>query len=382
MSNEKSNKKVRILSLDGGGIRGIIPAMVMVHIEEKIQEFSKNKNARISDYFDMVVGTSTGGILGCMYLLPNNKNEPDGPSSMYPATKALKLYEKHGYSIFNDSKRRSFFGIRQLFNATDYNPKQIEFLFKKYFKELYFHDLMKPCIITTFNLKDQSTVFFNSHEQNEEKAKKRRYLLRDVARSTSAAPTYFPPAKIENYPEHPYKKLKMVNLDGGVFANNPAMCAYAEARTTDFKELKIENPKASEMMILSLGTGAQKDNSENKSSANNWGVISWAKSIPTIMMDGAQDTVNYQLRLLFETLGDDMHKNYKRIDVPGELRGFDTDVTPLYEKDMADASPENIANLKEAGRRTIEAANAPSNGEWSLDHWIEKLVEIGPTYAK
>jgi len=66
-------KKIRILSLDGGGIRGIIPATVMVHIEKKIKEFSNNPDARIADYFDIIVGTSTGAILGCYYLVPDTK---------------------------------------------------------------------------------------------------------------------------------------------------------------------------------------------------------------------------------------------------------------------------------------------------------------------
>ena len=63
-------KKVRILSLDGGGIRGIIPAKIVTYIEKEIQNETKNENARIADYFDMVVGTSTGGLLGCFYFLP------------------------------------------------------------------------------------------------------------------------------------------------------------------------------------------------------------------------------------------------------------------------------------------------------------------------
>ena len=83
-------KKVRILSLDGGGIRGIVPAIVIQYVEEKLIEITKNTNARIADYFDLIVGTSTGGILSCFYLTPNPESGNDLPSSKYTAAKALK----------------------------------------------------------------------------------------------------------------------------------------------------------------------------------------------------------------------------------------------------------------------------------------------------
>src|ERR1043165_3733449 len=62
----------RILSIDGGGIRGIIPGMVLAYLESSLQKKSNNKNARIADYFDFVAGTSTGGILSCALRIPEN----------------------------------------------------------------------------------------------------------------------------------------------------------------------------------------------------------------------------------------------------------------------------------------------------------------------
>lgn len=79
-------KKVRILCLDGGGIRGIIPATVMKYVEEQLAIRTNNQLARISDYFDMIVGTSTGAILGCFYLMPHpEKGNPGKPNSKFDA---------------------------------------------------------------------------------------------------------------------------------------------------------------------------------------------------------------------------------------------------------------------------------------------------------
>jgi patatin-like phospholipase/acyl hydrolase len=124
-------KKVRILSLDGGGIRGIIPAYVLKYVEEKAQEMTKNQNLRIADLFDLIVGTSTGGILSCFYLTPNSSTEKNAPISKYQASEALEFYVKKGYSIFNASKRNNWLGLRSLFNANTYSPGKLERILKK-----------------------------------------------------------------------------------------------------------------------------------------------------------------------------------------------------------------------------------------------------------
>lgn len=350
------NKKVRILSLDGGGIRGIIPATVMEYVEQKLQVVSGNPNARIADYFDMIVGTSTGGILACFYLTPNPNN--NGPSSKYPATEAIKFYSEKGKSIFTDSKKHEWFGLRQIFNATAYSPKNIEGIFREEFGELRFRDLLKRCVVTTYNMASQSAFFFNSRE---EEHKKREFLLRDVVRSTSAAPTYFPPAFINNLATG----LQMVNIDGGVFANNPALCAYAEARHTAFGF--IDYPTAKDMLMLSIGTGGGNLSFKQFESVDSWGAINWAKTAPDIMMDGSVDTVEFQMKLLFDTLEGEHKHNYKRIDVPLNQR--------KYASDMADASPGNIEKLKAAGKAALASALNTSQPAESLDAFIQKLVD-------
>lgn len=351
-------KKVRILSLDGGGMRGIIPATVLEYVENKIIEITKNKNARLADYFDLIAGTSTGGILTAFYLTPAKSLFKEDPNTKYKASEALAFYSNDGYKIFNESKKFGWFGLRQLFNAAKYSPKELEKILHKEFQYLQLKDLLKPCIITTYNMKRKSSFFFSSREPME---KDREFYIKDVLRSTSAAPTFFPPAFIKNLAN----EQQMINIDGGVFANNPAMCAYSEGRSTDFGDIKF--PSAKDMLILSIGTGGGQFNLPKVEKSSTWGILPWASSIPNIMMDGSVDTVDFQMKNIFDTLQQKDKFNYKRVDVPINKR--------TYSSDMANASPENVEALKKAGKEALKASQIQQKNEYTLDEFIQQLIE-------
>lgn len=207
------------------------------------------------------------------------------------------------------------------------------------FKNQELKDLLKPCIITTYDIQSKNSFFFSSREP---KAKERGFYVKDVLRSTSTAPTYFPPAFIKNL----VTEKQMINIDGGVFANNPAMCAYSESRATVFDDIAF--PSAKDMLILSIGTGGDQFDLPNVEKSSTWGILPWATSIPNIMMDGSIDTVDYQMKNIFDTLNKKDKFNYKRVDVPKDKRS--------YSSDMADASPENIKALKKAGEKALISA--------------------------
>lgn len=353
--------KINILSIDGGGIRGIIPATVLVHIEKRIRE-QRGDDKRIADYVDMVAGTSTGAILGAMLLVPDENGRPK-----FTAEDALNLYVKYGEEIFNQSKKRGTLG--QLFlGAARYSEKRLEDLLEEKLGNCLISELLKPCIITSYNMYNGSAVFFNSREVKKEKGD---FLLREVLRSSSAAPTYFNPAMLGFTPPG---KNKMVNLDGGVFANNPAMCAYAEARGRGFSDWQDNVnpnkpfPTARNMHLLSLGTGGGYIDLGDTVNAQNWKLLSWAKKTPDIMMDGALNTVNYQMQKLFESLDGDEVRNYKRVDFPKPSN----DNKPPYNPDMADASDENIRILKYCGQQTVEHSN--ENPDDTLDAFVDKML--------
>lgn len=349
-------KKVRVLSLDGGGIRGIIPATIIKYIEEYLQ--AKVPGSTISDHFDLIAGTSTGGILSGIYLTPQ---DGDKTKAKFSASDALDFYVNEGHSIFNASKNSSWKRLWGLRNATTFSPKYLENLLKEKFGTLLMSELMKPCLITTYNMNSKSSFFFTSTEDTA----KREFYLHDVLRSTSAAPTYFPPAKIKNIATHTRRDKKsenMINLDGGVFANNPTMCAYAEARNTNFDDRDNNEPSASSMYILSLGTGGGGFKLSNKEKSSKWGLLKWAKSIPEIMMDASIDTVAFQMHELYQTLDPSSLGYYMRIDTPENDRN--------YSSDMSNASKENIDDLLMAGKKTLDHAKA--NG---LDKFLDGLLD-------
>jgi patatin-like phospholipase/acyl hydrolase len=319
---------LRILSIDGGGIRGVLPGQVIVALEEKLKRISGNPEARVADYFDLFAGTSTGGILTCLYLAPGASGRPK-----FSAKEAVDIYLKNGGTIFHESFRHKVYSAGG-FTEEKYPSGAIEGLLKDYFGDTKLSELLKPCIITSYNIHKRSTHFFTQHDAKEKPGYD--YLLREVARATSAAPTYFEPARATSMSGVSYPLV-----DGGVFANNPALCAYAEARHQCFRNGSSQNVTADEMFILSLGTGSVKK-AYDYDKAKGWGALGWIEPVLDIMMSGASDTIDFQLRQIFDA-GDNNHQ-YVRISP--DMGEADTE--------MDNASPENLKALREAGISTAE----------------------------
>lgn len=177
-----SDKRIKVLSIDGGGIRGIIPGTILNYIETEIQRL-KGDDVRLADYFDLIACTSTGGILTCCYLIPDENGK-----SKYTAKYALDIYLDKGAHIFQLGawqNIKSLFGIARPKYSTD----SIEGELKNYFQDTKIFDLRRPCIVTSYDSSNRKTLFFN--QADKDKYPESNYLVRDVARATSAAPTYF-----------------------------------------------------------------------------------------------------------------------------------------------------------------------------------------------
>ncbi len=262
-----ANKKLtRILSIDGGGIRGVIPGQVVVQLEKKLQKFSGNPHARVSEYFDLMAGTSTGGILTCVYLCPD---DDDPKKSRFSASDAVDLYNKKGGRIFDLPFLHKLRTAGGVFDEK-YPAGTMEELLKEYFGEIKLSQLIKPCLITAYEITRRAAYFFTQLDAAKHEGFD--FLVCDVARATSAAPTYFEAIKILSVSGVPYTLV-----DGGVFANNPAMCAYSEARKIVFDEHRVK-PTAAEMLILSLGTGYTRKPYKHEK-AKDWGAVQWIKPI-------------------------------------------------------------------------------------------------------
>lgn len=349
-------KKIRILSIDGGGIRGILPGVILQHLEQLLCD-EVGKTVYLSDYFDLLAGTSTGGILTCAYLAPDPQH-PNRP--LFSAAEAVELYLKRGDVIFHQDFWQQ---IQTLggFRDERYPVAALERALQEYFGDAKLSDMLRPCMITAYDIRNRRARFFTSSNAH---LRERNFFLRDVARATSAAPTYFEPAFI-----HSDLGVGYALIDGGVFANNPAMCAYSEARQTDFSAYYKDdrfpsNPTAGDMVMVSIGTGSV-SKPYHYHRMKDRGFIGWLNPLIDIMMSGNAETVNYQVRKMFEANGEDTAANYYRLepslgDAVSEMDNVDQDnLLALQQAGLAYVA-EYATLLKEIAQKLVYNQVEPS----------------------
>ncbi|MDR1672698.1 MAG: patatin-like phospholipase family protein [Bacteroidales bacterium] len=356
----------RILSIDGGGIRGLIPAVILAYMEEQLQARTGDPNATIADFFDMIAGTSTGGILTCFYLMPPEKEQ--SLHSRYPARDAVDIYAKRGREIFK--RRFGRFGL----TSEIYSSTGIERVLKEYMGSVTLAETRKDCLITAYDITERKAVFFTRPDAR--RYPHRNYLLRDVARATSAAPTYFEPAEIRSQ-----GGVTAYLVDGAMFAGNPTLCAWVEAKKRNLALATAEKEESAappEMtgenrpFILSIGTGKERKKYDyNK--AKDWGLIGWARPVVDVLLSSSAEVVDYQMRKLYLLPSSKERESHSAplTDFPEKKNGGDVGETKPPENnnggylrlepalgkakpDMDDASPDNIRRLIDAAHAFIE----------------------------
>lgn len=248
----------KILAIDGGGIRGIIPATVLMEIE-------RQTGKGVAELFDLVAGTSTGGILAVGLAMANQHGRP-----AYSAGDLRELYLREASTIFPQSFWTKF--KRPL--AEKYSSSGIEDVLKKYFGDRRLKDSLCGVLATSYEIRLRQPWFFRSERAQQDASYD--FPLWEVARATSAAPTYFSPARLE--------RGRWSLIDGGTYANNPALCAYAEAR---------QNHPGSEILLVSLGTGRHAQAIRYRP-----GLLGWAKPVLDVVFDGVSRTTEYQMEQL------------------------------------------------------------------------------------
>jgi patatin-like phospholipase/acyl hydrolase len=292
------------------------------YIEEGLRA-KTGRDVILADYFDMIAGTSTGGILTGLLL----------HLERYSAQKAIKLYTERGKEIFSKS-RRSICGLV----IPKYSTRGIDSALADVFGDRKLSELSRDCLITAYDLNDCKAAFFRRSDARDDT--KRDYLLRDVARATSAAPTYFYKKKMDDG-----KRF----IDGGVFANNPSLCALVDVIYFNKIELK-------DIFVLSIGTGEEPlKKKQLKHKHFSFGVDVALQSIG-IMLNSAEHVVHTQMENLFESAG--YRENYIRIDPVLNTADFDMD----------NSKDKNINNLKADAQKDIGKQRN------LLDKIIEKLI--------
>lgn len=285
----------RILSIDGGGIRGIIPGMVLVALEDKIRRATGDPEAHLAEYFDFFAGTSTGGILVALLLCPD-PNKPGKPK--FSAQQALNIYMEHGSAIFSASSWRHFLSRFGLLSEI-YDARIFEQILLEYMGEAKLSELIKPSMFTAYNIELRKNHLFRQQKAISH-GPTRDFLLRDVCRATAAAPTYFSVAQI-----YSLGGIRHTLVDGGVFAHNPSMTALLEVLKT-FKTFDIDD-----ISILSLGTGVAKNAYNYDDFKKKW-AISVGPALVDIMTSSSSESNDYYIRQLFHSV--QRPQNYIRIE--------------------------------------------------------------------
>lgn len=330
-------KKYKILSIDGGGIRGILPAMILQEMEKRLRERLGKPTARIADYFDMIAGTSAGGMLACSMLYKHDGKKMD-------CSKAVELFESGGPIIF---KKTCFNQIRRVFDSM-YPAKNIESVLAEIFGDSQLSESDMEGLITAYDITNREAVLFDTDSAKRDP--NRDYRLADIARATSAAPTYFPVAEVASM-----GGTKKCLVDGGIYANDPSLCAIIEAKKKIWSETE-RAPKIHDMYVVSIGTG-RVSKSYLYDKAKGWGLVSWALPVIDILQSSGAEVISYQVGKLFEA--EECQDQYVRL----------TPEIGDASDQMDDGSLKNIQALKESALNYIQTHSA------ELDKVIDDLID-------
>jgi len=249
-----NNKKFQILSLDGGGIKGIFSAAVLAYLEDDLQ-------TKVIDHFDLIVGTSTGGIIALALGLGKTPKE------------IVEFYVKYGFLIFG---KKRFNLLKNKYTQTPFKNalKDHSCLGNKLLGES-----QKRLVITSYNLGDDDVYLFKT-AHHERLSRDYKIPAWKVGLATSAAPTFFPVCNEIDSIRH---------IDGGIWANNPSMIGLVEA-------ISILNIPLDFISILSIGTTDEIVSRPKKLDFG--GLWQWRDQAIKIALQGQSIGVNTQISLL------------------------------------------------------------------------------------
>lgn len=305
-------RRFQVLALDGGGVRGIFAAAVLARLEEDL-------GISIAQHFDLVVGTSTGGIIAL------------GLGAGLRPHEILEFYVAEKDHIF--SNPLGWRNVRHLFRPK-YRPDHLEVALRRILDNTLLGESRIPLVIPSYNLADNDVYLFKTPHH--------RHLKRDhrvpmwvVAMATSAAPTYFPTFRL------PSDNVRLV--DGGVWANNPAMVGVTEA-------VSMFGYGLDEIRVLSLGATSSPRTRAGR--LDHGGLLTWARgpSVVDVLLTGQSVGAFTQVLHLVGS------KNAHRLNptAPDELARMDScnahdligkaahhsrTFSPTFEKFFADHTP-------------------------------------------
>ncbi|XP_024032012.1 patatin-like protein 2 [Morus notabilis] len=410
MLAREMEKPITVLSIDGGGVRGIIPGVCLDFLESELQKLEKDPNARLADYFDVISGTSTGGLIAAMISAPGDDKRP-----LYAAEKIVPFYKENCPKIFPNSG--NWFGPNKTFageielkisetceddgqtSVTEayeakfeeirgmkkpyHDGKYLQKLAKDILGEKRLHDTLTNVVIPAFDIKKFSPVVFSSY-QVDNGNKVLDALLSDISISTSAAPVYLPAYKFNN------EGVEFNMIDGGVAANNPTVAAITEAVKGRSKEMDVNSFR---LVVLSLGTCQHKTERYNVEMVNNWQDFTWLirlkwkgwklpevdHPLPDILSEANSDMIDYYCTMFFESFRS--AENFLRVQddkLPEDLAAMDNgspanlEKLEKYAKDLLN-KPVTYFNPVTFERSEVDTAETYAE---ALKMFAQKLYDI------
>lgn len=331
---------IKILSIDGGGIRGIIPATLLAEVERRTQH-------PISEMFDLMAGTSTGGMLALALNVPSEDGHPRYSAEILPA-----LYETYSMMIFRRTRWEAVLAMDN-WRQRRYPNTGIAEALHDLFEDMTLRDTITDVLITSYDIEKRLPHFFRSSRARTDDSEN--FYLRDVVRATTAAPTFFEPARVVRPHDDPetYHAL----IDGSMTSINPALAAYVEARET--------YPDAEDFMVLSLGTGNLTQPLPYQE-VRRWGLLDWARPLTDIMFDGTSRTVDYQMQQLLARFEDGTNRYFR---LQKRIEGYDhrmddvsadsLELIHQWAKELIDEQDETIDIICEILTRDLVEAPPP-----------------------
>ncbi|MEM5007397.1 CBASS cGAMP-activated phospholipase [Priestia megaterium] len=317
------NNDFKILSIDGGGIKGLYSAVILAAFEEKY--------GSIKDYFHLICGTSTGGIIALAL------------AAGIPAKKIVDLYTNKGPLIFPYKRKsiRKIHWLKQTIIKSKYSDEILRQSLEEVFKEKKISDCQTMILIPTVNITTGTPCVIKPDHYNPNYNRDNSHSLVEVALSTAAAPTYFPVQKISTMPDPNYQFV-----DGGLWANNPSLLGIQEAYR---HFINREGYNYSNFSLLSISTLHQYFSYKKSLKQKSRSFFHWNSKLISLIIDLQSISTHHHIQFLNESL----HGHYIRI-----------------ESEQLDENEKKIIDLDLATKKSIDLLVA--KGEEASARWINK----------
>lgn len=316
---------IRILSLSGGGIRGLVTLEVLKYLEEKTGK-------PISQLFDLVVGSSTGSLISSLLLYPDENGQPK-----YTASQVSDLYAQHSHMIIDQPWWYKWLTLNGLLGPQYMNAGKKKLLSSK-FDGLTLNQLLLPTIIPAYSVKSQLPRRFYSWRQPDGN-----YQLWPLILAATSPPGYFPHVILVS----PNNKGFDVLVDSGIYADDPSLVGLSAA---------VDLVPEEQFLIISIGTGVYVP-AINEVEASHWGKLRWAQDLVDVIMNAQNLNYVETLNIFSEKLiTPNVEYHHFDIELPSEAANF------------IDMSPKNIQALKQAGQQLV------NDNQAELDRVAELLT--------